>query len=1692
MRMKKTSRKQLRILRRRRLALALVGAMAMPMMPAVAQSLPNSGSVVNGTATINQAGTSTTITQTTKGAIIDWGSFNIGAGYGVTFDQQFGTTSVTLNRVVGTPGVSMINGTLTSNGSVFIINPAGITFGSGAQVNVGGLIASTLAISNADFLSGLSSGQYRFSASASDAGAILNSGQLTAADGGTIGLIGSYIHNAGTITANLGSVVFGATSQVTLDFFGDGLTQVTVSGNGLGRSNCVLNCTGGINSSGNVFARGGHIEMRSNTMDGQSAGNALFVDPANGGRIWISGNVAAQTSGSRRGSVVIDAGMGNIDLGGVQGKTANVSANAINAGEQAGTVQLRGNQLFTYLCVWTNGACENNNQLGFINASTYGGGGLAGGTIDIEVGRLYHAGVIQASSATGAGGTVNINANSAEIYNLVFAEGYGGGSGGSININANSLLLHRGITPWIDGGPNYSLATLSAFGSTSGGTVNIDAAGLSMVDLGTVSPDDVNLDPAYRPTINVNGYGGNGGSINVTTSNFSLSPWQYFEATGTQAGGNIAITADSIDLAGGLVATGASGGTVTTTTTSSLFAAATAYINAGTWLVHAPSVDIVPTSGAVPGSGAVLTDDALSSTLDGGTVIQLYADASLAPGASGSIHIDGGVDIVHATAAAAALDLRATAGIYGGDFSITSSGGPLDLSFTANVAGNNPNDGYVSFYGITLGSNGGDIDMHADGSGVYLEYSDLSSGAGDITLFGSGEGNGVLLRETGLASTGGDISITAASVYGASARLILVDIASGGGDIAIDGDGPDGVWVVYSDVSSGGGNIAIHGDGIYSGTYFHDTTIDSADGDIAISGSASQDVDGYYPFGVALAGTTLTSTTGDISVVGDAIGGSGILFWTPGSIAPTITTTSGAIMLTSTGANGLGLEGLGIATDTGDITIVGTATDVDATAAVFVSSSGLQTNGGDITITGTNAGGTGVWVYQGDLSSNGGDITIVGEGFHYGVQVWDSLVSSGVGDTAVTGTATGSDSTGVNVRDGAFASTSGDITITGDAEYGEGMFFGTTGSGSGSSVTTSSGAISVISTGLSGLNASDVPFTTDTGSITLQGTALGDDFGVYVGAGGLSTNGGDITIIGSSTSYTGVWVYGGNIASNGGDIVITGSSDSGAGFAMDQGSSIDAGDGLVTLVAGNSGVSDAIVLGGSISSNTGVNLRPLDTTDAILLGSGTGFALDAAELVLINSPELVIGSAQHAGAIRVQQAVTRDGNLTLQNQGGSGGIDLQAAIDIGSHTLALATGGDIIQATSGAITANSLLALAAGDMLLGTAQNDVASTTLAGSSGGDFEFLDASALSIGTVSARGIDTASGQLSGLGASGITAGGDALVRNLAGDLTLQSGISAHAIDLVTAGALQNTAGATLTAANGWRVWASSWVGETRGGLAGNGALPNLYGCTFNGACAATAPAADGNYFIYQQQPTAIILIGNATREYGLANPAFTYSVTGAVLGDGQGSLASGTPTSAATIGSNVGAYSITGNFISPAGYALQFAPGTLSITPATLVFTADEMLRYFGFGNPDFTGSFSGFRNGDTLQSAFANGVSIYSPAESGSIMGYYPIYASGNALNYVIQQAPGNGAALQIVPAPQFASALTEFVSDAERTYVYENNIARDWMCPLGTPAEDEPLQASGDDDLGRDWLKVRRRLQLNNCIDSANTPGCRF
>ncbi len=164
-----------------------IAALMLLLRPAVAG--PEGGTVVAGQAAISQAGPVTSINQSTNKAIINWQGFSVGAKETVNFYQP-GTSSVTLNRVIGNE-TSVINGALNANGQVFIVNSAGVLFGKGAQVNVGGLVASTLDISNSDFMVG----NYKFSGTSS--ASIVNQGRIRAGEGGYVALLGKTVSNEG-------------------------------------------------------------------------------------------------------------------------------------------------------------------------------------------------------------------------------------------------------------------------------------------------------------------------------------------------------------------------------------------------------------------------------------------------------------------------------------------------------------------------------------------------------------------------------------------------------------------------------------------------------------------------------------------------------------------------------------------------------------------------------------------------------------------------------------------------------------------------------------------------------------------------------------------------------------------------------------------------------------------------------------------------------------------------------------------------------------------------------------------------------------------------------------------------------------------------------------------------------------------------------------------------------------------------------------------------------------------------------------------------------------------------------------------------------------------------------------------------------------------------------------------------------
>lgn len=199
--------------RRRALRLSFMAVAAGVAGQAWAQ-LPTGSNITAGQGSVSVNGNTMTIQQHSQRMVTDWQSFSVGAGKTVEFVQPSSSAAV-LNRVLGTD-VSTIQGSIRANGQVFLLNPNGVLFTPTAQVNVGGLVASTLALTNDDFMAG----RLRFSGNS--AASVVNQGQIKAADGGAVALVAARIVNegAGQVTADKGQVLMGAGADVTLDLGG--------------------------------------------------------------------------------------------------------------------------------------------------------------------------------------------------------------------------------------------------------------------------------------------------------------------------------------------------------------------------------------------------------------------------------------------------------------------------------------------------------------------------------------------------------------------------------------------------------------------------------------------------------------------------------------------------------------------------------------------------------------------------------------------------------------------------------------------------------------------------------------------------------------------------------------------------------------------------------------------------------------------------------------------------------------------------------------------------------------------------------------------------------------------------------------------------------------------------------------------------------------------------------------------------------------------------------------------------------------------------------------------------------------------------------------------------------------------------------------------------------------------------------
>lgn len=381
---------------------------------------PTGGTVVSGSATINQNGTVTNINQSSNKAIINWQGFGIANNESVNFNQP-SSSSIVLNRVIGNEK-SIIDGALNANGQVWLINSNGVLFGKNARVNTAGIVASTKDISNEDFLNG----NYNFKGNSN--ASIVNEGEIKSLEKTYATFIANSVVNNGKIEVYKGNINLVGASDVTLDL-GDSVTYRVNKG--------VLDAL--VENNNLIVANGGNVYLTTNAKDELLKGavnnsgiieanslddlNGKVILFANGGTTNISGTIEAkngfvETSGKdlsvtdgakiRAGHWLIDPE--NITIGASGGNAVtgdgsninsmagyvDVSAESIQDSLASGNVTLQATKDITVgvSIIWNSGnkltldAGENIYINKFMNAS-----GGSGGSLFLKYGGDYYIGM---------------------------------------------------------------------------------------------------------------------------------------------------------------------------------------------------------------------------------------------------------------------------------------------------------------------------------------------------------------------------------------------------------------------------------------------------------------------------------------------------------------------------------------------------------------------------------------------------------------------------------------------------------------------------------------------------------------------------------------------------------------------------------------------------------------------------------------------------------------------------------------------------------------------------------------------------------------------------------------------------------------------------------------------------------------------------------------------------------------------------------------------------------------------------------------------------------------------------------------------------------------------------------------------------------------------------------------------------
>ena len=797
-------------------------------LPVSRNALPVAGKVVAGQATISQSNNTLTVNQSSQKAVINWDSFNVGANATVNFNQPNSGAS-TLNRVNGA-SESLINGALNSNGQVILVNPNGVVFGKGAEVNTGGIVATTMDIKDADYLNG------NMAFSGNGRGKVVNKGRITVNNiDGYIALMAPEVRNEGVLTATLSSknvIALAAGEKVTIYVDGGQLAglsvdasavktliankhliqvgggQVVLAANALSDLRAsVVNNTGVISATG-IDRSGGKISLTASTVN-QSGTLSANSNSADGGQIALTGDKVLLADGSKTTATGFLNG-GTINVGttdvtytqNADGSRSNVQARnlaktvTVAAGASVDVSSIgKGNG--GQINVWSS---EQTNVAGNFSASGGALGGNGGSVETSSLGKLVVAAttVVNTSAPAGQKGSWMLDPDGLTIDS-------------STATALSSALTNANVTVAVQGDLTVAAgAAVSVVGAATNTTLTLNASG-AITNNGSVA-----LGQNSSLVINAASLTLSSGSVTsanqVTATAQSISSSGSITSTGGSTGG-INLLANSVVIAGNISSSGSgsSSGTGSTTGSSSGSSGSSGSGSSGssnsgssgsgsssgtgsTSTSSSSSQSNTVSGKSSSGAAASVTPSSAAQLLSAIVSAQAAAAANLATAAAASTSLAASTKVVNMTASnmasslVSAINSASQAAALGATTYINvasgSVAGSIQPAMNIVIA---PNSGAIGLAPTAVAlASGGSVNVQAAQNLTVTANSTIAANAATVSAPSSSSGSATSSSSPTASPAAGSVSLIAYSGPAIIAGTVSANSSSGqGGVVAV-------------------------------------------------------------------------------------------------------------------------------------------------------------------------------------------------------------------------------------------------------------------------------------------------------------------------------------------------------------------------------------------------------------------------------------------------------------------------------------------------------------------------------------------------------------------------------------------------------------------------------------------------------------------------------------------------------------------------------------------------------------------------------------------------------------------------------------------------------------------------------------------------------------------------------------------